>query len=96
MLLLLLIRYVMILWFPSKQLLIDSSLHHSGNFMDRLGYPYQAGNECESCPNECEDATMKSYKKKNINKRRRSILHKDGNPNHKKLKDVHIRSNMVS
>ena len=27
--------------------------------MDRLGHPYKAGKQCDSCPESCEEATMR-------------------------------------
>ena len=41
--------------------------------MDRLGFPYQVGNQCESCPNSCEAATNRKYRKKKRYIGKRSI-----------------------
>ena len=41
--------------------------------MDRLGFPYQTGRQCDSCPDSCELATNREYKKKLMYKSKRSI-----------------------
>ena len=46
--------------------------------MDRLGYPYKAGKQCDSCPNSCEEATGKQGNVMEDFKQIASILEKDG------------------
>ena len=41
--------------------------------MDRLGFPYKTGRQCESCPDSCEPVTNREYKKKLRNKSKRSV-----------------------
>ena len=55
--------------------------------MDRLGFPYQTGRQCDSCPDSCELATNREYKKKSMFKSKRSI------PEHEMAKQQHETSN---
>ena len=45
----------------------------SGNFMDRLGFPYKTGRQCDSCPNSCESATNRENRNKLRYKTKRSV-----------------------
>ena len=67
----------------------------SGNFMERLGYPYKTGKQCESCPNSCEDATNRNGVKKRSYKTKRSIEENNKKSHRKSVKNVPIRSNRV-
>ena len=50
--------------------------------MDRLGFPYKTGRQCESCPDSCEPATNREYKKKLRNKSKRFV------PEHKQSTQI--------
>ena len=63
--------------------------------MDRLGYPYKTGTQCESCPNSCEDATNRKGKKKRSHKTKRAIPENDKQSHRKTPKNSPIRSNRV-
>ena len=45
-----------------------------GNFIDRLGFPYQTVRQCDSCPDSCELATKREYKKKLMYKSKRQSI----------------------
>ena len=32
--------------------------HFRGNFLDRLGTPYESGVPCSGCPNDCESVAV--------------------------------------
>ena len=65
--------------------------------MDRLGFPYQTGRQCDSCPDSCELATNREYKKKLMYKSKRSIpenedaKQRDESPNSKQVGGYEIR-----
>ena len=65
--------------------------------MDRLGFPYQTGRQCDSCPDSCELATNREYKKKLMYKSKRSISENenakqsDEPPNSKQVGGYEIR-----
>ena len=63
--------------------------------MDRLGFPYKTGRQCESCPDSCESATNREYKKKSRNKSKRSVPEvKELTHNHQ-LQDETFNNNQV-
>ena len=63
--------------------------------MDRIGYPYKTGKQCESCPNSCENATNRKSKKKITYKAKRSIPEEYRQSHRKTFKNPHVRSNRV-
>jgi hypothetical protein len=63
--------------------------------MDRLGYPYKTGTQCESCPNSCENATNRKDKKKRSYKLKRSIPENEKQLDRKTYKNPPTRLNRV-
>ena len=37
---------------------IKSMIHFRGNFLERLGTPYESGVPCSGCPNDCESVAV--------------------------------------
>ena len=63
--------------------------------MDRLGFPYKTGKQCDSCPNSCEPATNREYKKKLRYKTKRSVTNSSGMEENDEKQDKKLVSDKV-
>ena len=64
--------------------------------MDRLGFPYKTGKQCDSCPNSCEPATNREYKKKLKYKTKRSVTNNTEKEEHVEKQDEILRFDKVN
>ena len=71
-------------------------MHFRGNFLERLGTPYESGNQCDSCPDSCEYFRAKKYGGQKRSRGKRSFSIKESKFSRTKLYDANSFSNMVS
>ena len=71
-------------------------MHFRGNFLERLGTPYDSGNQCDSCPDSCEYFRAKKYGVQKSSRGKRSFSIKESKFSRTKLYNANSFSNMVS
>ena len=71
-------------------------VHFRGNFLERLGTPYETGNQCDSCPDSCEYFRAKKYGGQKRSRGKRSVSIKASKFSRTKLYDANSFSNTVS
>ena len=71
-------------------------MYFRGNFWERLGTPYESGNQCDSCPNSCEYFRAKKYGVQKSSRGKRSFSIKESEFSRTKLYDANSISNTVS